>query len=138
MKKTRLVIDYDYDFALLGITSSAKFYKLAWSVNQALRINLIRNSDYQLALKDETRLFGWYIYEQDEPVIWLFKNRSLENDKHYLAPEISHFDYLLKFPKESQSFAKKVILKDLKEIKCIEYIGAIDIDSMKSKANFLD
>ncbi len=138
MKKTRLVIDYDYDFALLGITSSVKFYKLAWSVNQALQISLIRISDYELPLKDETRQFGCYVFEKDDPQIWLFRNRSLENDKHYLAPEISHFDYILKIPGNSQSFAKKEILKDLREIKCIEYIGAIDLDALKSKTNFLD
>ena len=138
MKKTRLVIEYDYDFALLGITSSVKFYKLAWSVNRALGINLIRVEDYQLALKDETQAFGCYIFENEEPLIWLFKNRSIENEKTFLAPEVPHFDYLLKIQKESQSFAQKEILKDLKEIKCIEYIGAIEIDTLKSKDNFLD
>jgi hypothetical protein len=138
MKKTRLVIEYDYDFVLLGITSSVKFYKLAWSVNKALGINLVRIPDYELPLKEETQAFGCYVYGEEEPVCWLFKNRSLENEKHYLAPEYAHFDYLLKFPLESQSFAQKEILQDLREVKCIEYIGAIEIDTMKSRDNFLD
>lgn len=138
MKKTRLVIEYDYDFELLGITSSAKFYKLAWSVNQALHIRLVREPDYELPLKEGTRYFGCYTFGGDEPVLWLFRNRSLENDKHYLAPELAHFDYILKFPRDSQSFAQKEMLQHLREVKCIEYIGAIEIDSLKSKDNFLD
>jgi hypothetical protein len=138
MKKTRLIIEYDYDFELLGITSSVKFYKLAWSINRALSINLVRKDDYELPLKDETRLFGCYQYEVEETNLWLFKNRSLVNEKHYLAPEISHFDYLFKLPVDSQSFATKEILKDLREVKSIEYIGAIDIPGLKSRDNFLD
>ena len=138
MKKTRLVIEYDYDFILLGITSSARFYKLAWSVNKAMGINFIRSDDYELPLRDETQVFGCYTHGDEEPVCWLFKNRSMDNDQHLLAPELAHFDYLLKFPSESQSFAQKEILQQLREVKCIEYIGAINIDSMKSRDNFLD
>lgn len=138
MKKTRLIIEYGYDFDLLGITSTAKFYKLAWCINQTLSINLVRIDDYELPLKEETRMFGCYLYRQEEPVLWLFKNRSLENETHYLASEISHFDYLLKIPHDLQSFATKEILKDLRDVKCIEYIGAIDINGLKSRDNFLD
>ena len=45
MKKNKLVIEYDFDFELLGILSSARGYKLAWEINQALGIQLVKQQD---------------------------------------------------------------------------------------------
>ena len=49
MKRTKLVIDYEYDFNLIGIISTAKGYKLAWELNQALGIHLVKQSEKEQA-----------------------------------------------------------------------------------------
>ena len=51
MKKSRLDIEYDFDFELLGIHSSARGYKLAWEINQALGIQLVKQPDLVVGFK---------------------------------------------------------------------------------------
>ena len=139
MKKTRLIIDCEYPFELIGISSSVKLYKLAWALNNELGIRLIKDGDYQLELKaGEMATFCSYKYAIEESSFELFRNRSMETEGAYLLPEMIHFDYIIKLSQNSQTFAKEVILKQLKEMKWIEYISALEVEKLKSKDNFLN
>ena len=138
MKKNRLIIQYDYDFHLLGLTSSVKFYKLAWSINKKLGIELIKQEDYVLDLLDDRVAFELYTVGYPETEFWLYRNRSVSNETRHLIGEFPHFDYIIKIPQESQSFAKKEIIKALREVDLIEYIGALDVETLKSRDNFLE
>ena len=63
MKKSKLVIDYEFDFELLGIISSAKGYKLAWELNQALGIQLVKQPDLVVGFKNnEEKSFSFYAH----------------------------------------------------------------------------
>ena len=138
MKKMRLVVEYEYEFELLGIITSVKFYKLAWAINQKLGIRLVKQADYTLEVKGGgTAAFGNYLFESDYSYFELYKNRAMEGENAYLVPEFQHFDYLVKIDAQSQSFAKEEILKELKEVSWIEYIAAIEVKKLKSKDNFL-
>ncbi|MCA6073718.1 IPExxxVDY family protein [Fulvivirga sedimenti] len=138
MKKNRLVIEYDYAFHLLGISSSVKFYKLAWAINQKLAINLIKRADYRLDLLQEPLSFEVYTHGEPDTQFWLYRNRSVSQDSQFLIPEYPHFDYLIKLPSDSQSFALKEMVKVLREVDLIEYIGALDVKTLKSRDNFLE
>ncbi|MEJ0029285.1 MAG: hypothetical protein WDO15_02435 [Bacteroidota bacterium] len=37
-EKRRLEVDFAYDFELMGLTSSARGYKLAWEINHVLAL----------------------------------------------------------------------------------------------------
>ncbi len=138
MKKSRLIIEYDYDFHLLGLTSSVRFHKLAWAVNQVLNIDLKKEEDYELDLLKDPASFELYTFGEQEVQFWLYRNRSVSSDTQYLVPEYPHFDYIVKIPLESQSFALKEITEALREVEWIEYIGALDVNSLKSRDNFLE
>jgi hypothetical protein len=139
MKKTKLQIEYDYDFELLGISSSAKFYKLAWAINNRLDIRLIKLEDFLLEVEnDQNCSFINYSFEEDSCYFHLFKNKSPDNESGYLVPEMTHFDYILKFNGTFQSFAVEEVLKELREVKYIEYIALIPLKKLKSKDNFLN
>lgn len=138
MKKTRLIVDYDYEFHLLGVISSIKFYKLAWAINNKLHIRLLKDNDYELNLKNNKKVtFGQYIFETENSIFQLYKNKSESDDIAYLLPEMNHFDYIIKLDANSQSFAKEEVLKELREVKWIEYIASIEVEKLKSKDNFL-
>lgn len=139
MKKRKLDIDFEYDFELLGISSSVKFYKLAWAINQKLNIRLVSMDDYELdSVKGKPKaLFGYYSYVKEPLHIELFRNKSSEGQNQYLIPEFMHFDYVLKFTDQLQSFADQEIQKELKEVKWIEYISPLEVNNLKSKDNFL-
>lgn len=138
MKRNRLVVEYTYSFALIGITTSIKFYKLAWLLNKALDIDLIKEGDFVLDLKNRQQAFELYSYPMDEPMLTLYRNKSVSSDTNYLLPELTHFDYILKVPEESQTFSAKEIAEVLRDLNMIEYIGALNVDTLKSRDNFLD
>lgn len=138
MKKTRLIVEYEYEFDLIGIIASVKFYKLAWAINKKLDIRLVKQPDYTIEMKGSNHpAFSNYLYQLESSCFRLFKNRSVEGENTYLIPELPHFDYVVKIDEQSQSFAKEEILKELKEVQWIEYIAAIEVEKLKSKDNFL-
>jgi hypothetical protein len=52
MKRNKLIIDYEFDFELIGIISTAKGYKLAWEINQLLAIHLVKQPDMVVGFKN--------------------------------------------------------------------------------------
>ena len=79
MKKKRLEIDYNFDFELLGVISSAKGYKLAWDINHAVSIRLIKQSD--LIIHFSNQIIGSFTYFSHESAlntIKLFRNKPAE------------------------------------------------------------
>lgn len=138
MKKTKLIIEHSYDFDLLGIISTMRFYKAAWSINNCLNIRFIKDEDLTLEIKDtRPSIFGSYIFETEYCCIQLYKNKSIDGENAYLIPEMQHYDYILKTSQESQSFAGEEIMKALKEVPWIQYIAAIEVNKLKSKDNLL-
>ena len=138
MKKTRLLVDFDYDFDLYGITSSSKFHKLCWAINNELKVRLVKAVDFSLELKENKP--SSYInshYEDDSCEISLFKNKSPDQESQMILPEFPHFDFVLKIKGQFQTFAPEELLKQLREVKYIEYIAKISLERLKSRDNFL-
>lgn len=137
MKKTRLNIELTYDFWVFGLSSSIKFFKLAWAINNQLKTHLIRKVDHTILDKNgKIVAFGMYSYETETGEIQLFKNGSLDVKGAYILPEYSHFDYIVKVDSSLQSFSKEEILKELRDVTWIEYIAALEVNDLKSKDNF--
>lgn len=138
MKKTKLVVDFEFDFELVGITSSTKFHKLCWSINNGIGLRLKKEEDFTLENVDGREMtFINYSHMDDSCEFILFKNKSPDNDSHLILPEFPHFDYVLKINGRFQTFASEEVIKQLREVKYIEYIAPISIDKLKSKVNFL-
>ena len=137
MKKTRLDIELTYDFWIFGVSSSIKFFKLAWAINTQLKLRLIRQADHTIQDKKGKKCaFGIYSYKTETGDIELFKNKSLDTEGAYILPEYGHFDYFVKVDSSLQSFSREEILKELRDMKWIEYIAALEVTDLKSKDNF--
>ena len=98
MKKSKLVIDYEFDFRLWGITTAARGYKLAWDINQLLGIRLIKQPDLVVGFRNsEEKSFSFYAYETALNRLKLFKNRPADQEagKYFLIPEFPHFDFII-------------------------------------------
>ena len=64
MKKSKLVIDYEYNFELIGITTAVRGYKLAWELNQRLAVNLVKQPDLVVGFKNnDEKSFSFYSFE---------------------------------------------------------------------------
>ena len=138
MKKSKLVIDYEYDFELAGIRSTARGYKLAWQINQAAGIELVRQPDLIVGFKnDEEKNFSFYEYETLLNRLKLFKNKPVDSEsgKYFLVPEFPHFDFIILVQMEET--VRTNLFEQLKHIPSIEMVANIPLDGLKSKSNFV-
>lgn len=141
MKKQKLDSEINFNFDLIGITSSAKEYKIAWSLNKYLDLNFHRQADHQIILSNKPYEFTCYLDEPDPDLfLRLFSNKPVNSEKATdlkLIPELPHFDYILMREGESQSFSLKSLQKLLKEVPAIEYLSPININQLKFKEHFI-
>ena len=138
MKKRRLEIEYNYDFELLGMASSARSYKLAWEINKALRVNLIKKDDLRMTTREGDYFFTYYSHQSSVNTVNLFRNRSNESDvkSTYLVPEHPHLDYIL-YAKGNEEVNGIRLQELLREIPSIELVAFLPLAALKSKDNFI-
>lgn len=138
MKKSKLVIDYEYNFELIGIATAARGYKLAWDINQRLGISLIKQPDLMVGFKNnEEKPFSFYAYETPLNRLKLFKNKpsDAEAGKYYLIPEFPHFDFIILAAMEDHTHQQLIDL--IKSIPAIQLATSIPLEGLKSKSNFI-
>ena len=139
MKKNKLVIDYEFDFGLLGITTTAKGYKLAWDINQMIDIHLVKQPDLVVGFKGgEEKSFAFYAHETLLNRLKLFRNRPNDGEtgKYFLIPEFPHFDFILLMQMEEHS-AERNVIASIKTIPAVQLASIIPLEGLKSKSNFV-
>jgi hypothetical protein len=138
MKKSKLVIEYEYNFELMGITTAARGYKLAWEINQRLGISLVKQPDLTVGFKNsEEKAFSFYAYETALNRLKLFKNKPSEGDtgKYYLIPEFPHFDFIILAAMEEHTHHQLIDI--IKSVTSVQLAASIPLDGLKSKSNFI-
>ena len=138
MNKSKLVIDYEFDFGLWGITTAARGYKLAWEINQHLGIRLVKQPDLVVGFKNnEEKSFSFYAYETALNRLKLFKNRpsDLDAGKYFLIPEFPHYDFIILAAMEEHN--THALVKHIRSIPAVELVASIPLDGLKSKSNFI-
>ena len=139
MKRSKLVIDYEYDFELLGLATFLKGYRLAWEVNRVLQINLVKQPDLAVGFRNnEEKLFSFYAFEGLHNRLKLFKNRPSENEsgKYFLIPEFPHFDFIILAAMEEQ-YSQQQLVNLVKTIPDVQLVAGIPLEGLKSKSNFI-
>lgn len=139
MKKKRLEIDYNYDFELIGVISSAKGYKLAWDINQQLDVHLVKQKDVIIHFSD--KIVGSYAhFSSDNPIrqLKLFKNKPNEPEaiKNLLIQEFPHFDYIL-MSQGADKIDSNRLQEYLRRIASVELAAFIPLDALKEKDYFI-
>ncbi len=138
MKKQRLDVAYEIDFIVYGIVSVFRDYKLAWSLNNNLKIELVKGKDIHLQFVDYRLIVSNFLFETENTQIRLIKNRSPENEsgeRAYFVPEMPELDYFL-IVRGVEEFEIDV-QESLRTIQGIEYVIKINIDKLKSQDNFI-
>lgn len=138
MKKSKLQIDYDFDFRLFGLCTTVRGYKLAWELNQRLGINLVRQPDLAVGFRqNEEKTFTYYSFETPLNRLQLFKNKPNEQEtgKYFLIPEFPHFDFIILAAMEETQTQE--LLELVRSIPSVQLVSSIPVDDLKSKANFI-
>ena len=139
MKKSRLDIEYTYDFELLGLISSVKGYRLAWEINKLLGVRLIKVPDLVIRQKNKSDLsYSYFASGGMANCIKLFRNKSNETDtvKNLLIPEFPHLDYILMTEGEEHMEINR-LQELLNNIPSIELVAFLPLATLKSKNNFI-
>lgn len=138
MKKKRLEIEYNYDFELIGIISSAKGYKLAWEINNQLNTRLVRQPDLKVIFKNDLEAtFTYFSFQTEVNTVKLFRNKPNEPDiRQYLVAEYPHYDYILLSEGEEHLQSNR-LQEVLRNITSIELVAFIPLEPLKSKDNFI-
>jgi hypothetical protein len=141
MVKNRLIVEYEYNFDLYGIISVARDYKLAWLINQALDLHLVKVKDVEISFISKQKLvISNYLYETEHTQLRLLKNKSevKESDKmNYLIPELNRFDYFIMKTGALGDYSDSDLINRIQNIKEIQYIVNLDIEMLKSKENLI-
>ena len=141
MKTFTLDVDYECDFALFGLVSSTRDYTLAWTLNRALRVRLIKQPDLLLNLLSQGRLvFTHYLHATETLTLRLLRNRSVAPSalkKPFLAPDIKEYDYLLAVSNGSGSLADDALLEQLAALEAVQYVCQFDPNTLKYKENLM-
>ncbi len=130
-----------FDFELYGLTCAEKEYKLAWLINQALKIRLVKQEDIELDFVENKKLvIANFLSETDHSSIRLLKNRSIQSEEKsmlYLLPELVNFDYFILTKGYDEHFPEHFIRDNLKPVSQISFIQQLDLDKIKSRYNLL-
>ena len=138
MTKTKLILDYDYNFLLIGISCHAKDYKLAWALNYQLHVDMERKNDFSIQLKKkaEPSIFPYFSFENEEQQLRyvLLGNRG---ESSYLIPEQKQTDFFLVIDGYYEMVNSDELIQQLKTINIILTAYRIDPDKLKSKQNLI-
>ncbi len=141
MKLKRLQVEYEFDFNLFGLISSAKGFKLAWSINQLMSIELVNIDDIELTLRDSSkRRIITYQYETQNSKYTLFHNRTKDLsgvDSGHILPEMNKIDFLLRIDGDIYPSNPGDILQKIRSLNTVEYAMRIDVNKLKTKENLL-
>jgi len=140
-RKHKLIVDYDFDFKFYGIISAAREFKLAWSINHALKIALKRADDYSIVFRNNKNITILnYLYESENIKLRLFKNKAVGTQDEvnaYFIPELKKFDYLFMIQGEAFFYQTPNPEILLKQVNLIEYVLPVDVEKLKSRENLI-
>lgn len=140
-KKTRLFVPYEYEFDLIGVSTTVKEYKLAWAINNVLGIRLVKDKDVEMDFKNDTFVvISNFIYETENSVFRLLRNRSFDQgagSQSFLVPELKDFDYMVLISGFEDTFSIEEVTHQLKALPEIEFLQRINISQLKSKENLI-
>ncbi len=140
MRKTKLQVEHQYDFDLLGLVAPLRDYKMAWVVNNLLGIRLIKCEDFELEFLNQPDLvISQFILEKEHGFIQLLKNRSFSDSGQtlYLVPELKIVDYFLLLQDYTQELNLNLYREQLSKNKFVQNVVKLDISKLKSKENLL-
>ncbi|OEK00336.1 hypothetical protein BFP97_01875 [Roseivirga sp. 4D4] len=141
MAKKKLQVTYDYDFTLLALNANVKPYRLAWSINKDLKLNLSKSDNIEIDFKSGRELnVVNYIDVGEYRTIRLLRNRAEESEEQFdafLIPELKNFDYFLLLENESNTFDENAFISKIKEIPFVQFATKVATEALKSRDNLI-
>jgi hypothetical protein len=132
-KRHLLSLETSVDFELIGICSHHSDYRLAWGLNQALRLQLAKSDDLFVItnkkgqISSEHPYYFWYD-EENQVEFYLIRNK---NEGKFLIPERNQIDYFL-FLRENTILELEDVLDEIKTINSVMGAYIFEPESLPS------
>lgn len=138
MSRYRLDVDFDFDFPLIGISSSLKDYRLCWQINRALNIELCRQKDL-LVSNEKKRQEAYFNLFQFEDAIdflryFLIANKSAGS---LFIPELKQADFFMMLRGDAAKETALVVMEKLKSLPGIEAVFETNPAKLCSRQNLI-
>ncbi|MCP4552127.1 MAG: IPExxxVDY family protein [Bacteroidetes bacterium] len=131
-KKISLTLDFTSDYSVIGISCHLKDYRLTFNLNKELNLQLKRVDDFTLSdTKDESLNYSIYYYHCHDTN----NNFSLVSNHHAerkLIPSLKKFDYFLLIQNNTNTQAKKELIKAIKKVPHILTAFEIELSKVKN------
>lgn len=136
-RELQLAIQYNLD--LIGLVSSAKEYKLAWSLNQILGLKLVKSEDLAINfIEGRSIIISNFTFTTSHCTFRLLKNRALsDNSNAFLLPELKNIDYFLLIKNESDTFELNAYVDRLPQIDIVQSFTSINVENLENKENLI-
>jgi len=128
-----LSLETEVDYELIGICSHHSDYRLAWGLNQELKLQLAKSDELFAITNKKGQVVSehsYYCWSDEENLIeyYLIKNK---NEGKFLIPEKSQIDYFL-FLRENHVLELEDVLEDVKKINSVMAAYQFDPDDLPS------
>lgn len=143
MAKEKLILhSHEEEVLLYGIISDAKEYKLAWQLNNVLKICFQKQEEVLIEFKaGKSMTISYFLFQTEFYLAKLIKNKALDVKgikTPFLMPELKNYDYLLMVEgEELDLFLDLYPEENMKSASFIQYIVSINIDNLKSLDNLI-
>jgi hypothetical protein len=137
LSKKILRVEYDFDFTLIGISSSVRDYRLCWYINKHLPLRFYRDIDltiYNELGNESYHSCFKYSIENLETDLYLLSNKS---GNEYIIPESKESDFFIVSTEALNLEEEKAILTGLNKIEVVQAAFMLDANSFKTKENLL-
>jgi len=134
-KRLSLKVDYFEDYYLLSIVSQLKDYRLAYFINETIRIDLKKYKDLQVSGRNG--LYSWYYFSggDDFPNYYLIGNNHTQGK---IIPSHKGIDYYLLIKEEFEEKRIEEIASDLRKIKGVLGVFNTEMSSLRNLDSLLE
>ncbi len=160
MGKHTLEIEYDYDFALIGVSSHEKDYRFCWALNNKLGIELTKQESLEIKRKKQKTPshFSFFAHNDEDEfkeyiVIANFsegksisakesnlfgeKTKNSQSENEFLIPEHKQMNYFFVVRGEIENAEVNELIRKIKSIDIVLTAVSIDVKQLKSKQNLI-
>ena len=122
-KKTKFVVEPFDDIRIIGINTGMLDYQLAWNINKAAKLNLVKYKDLS---SEDGDLFSFYLYDAGENAN-TFNLVALSNEESKWVSFSPQTDFLLIIRNFIKDSDYQSLLTKIKSIPKVIYAYSIDL-----------
>lgn len=138
MKTKKLKYKPQFNFKLIGISSTEEDYKISWRLSKILKSEFIKSESLQIIDPRFTEYLVFSVFENEDkyklPDIKLVANKGIEG---FLIEELKNIDFFIIVNNDEETDFDEIIIENLKKEDGITAVFSLDPDKLKSKEKLL-